>query len=496
MTKNTFYITTPIYYVNDKPHIGHAYTSIAADVIARFKRLDNFDVFFLTGTDEHGQKVAQSAKKQDKDPKEFVDVLVEHFKELNQIMNISNDCFIRTTEERHVKTVQKVWEQLQSRQEIYKGSYAGWYSVRDEAFYSESELVDGKAPTGAEVEWIEEESYFFTLSKWQDKLLEFYAKNPDFVGPKERYNEVISFVKSGLEDLSVSRIKLTWGVKVPSDSAHTVYVWLDALFNYITAVEGTNYWPCDLHLVGKDIVRFHAVYWPAFLMALDLPLPKRVFAHGWWLNEGEKISKSLGNVIDPITLSKEVGVDNLRFYMIREVPFGHDGNYSQASFNARINAELANNIGNLTQRVVAFAAKNCGGSVPTPSKFLDVDNELLQEAHSAIEKIRLLIDKQALHLAAGEVVALATLGNIYIDHQTPWTYAKTDQERMHTIIYVLLELIRVIGILLLPFVPDSAQKILDIFSIEKADFASLTIKLESGKVLKQGEIIFPRVEGQ
>lgn len=493
MPRETFYITTPIYYVNDKPHIGHAYTSIAADVIARFKHLDNFDVFFLTGTDEHGQKVAQSAAKHGKEPKEFVDSLVEHFKDLGRKMNLSNDCFIRTTEERHLQTVQKVWLELEKRQEIYKSSYFGWYSVRDEAFYSESELINGKAPTGAEVEWLEEESYFFKLSKWQDKLLDFYHKNPDFVGPKERYNEVISFVKSGLEDLSVSRIKFTWGVKVPSDSVHTIYVWLDALFNYITAVEDKRYWPCDLHLVGKDIVRFHAVYWPAFLMALDYPLPKRIFAHGWWLNEGEKISKSLGNVIDPIALAEKVGLDNLRFYMIREVPFGQDGNYSQASFNARINAELANNIGNLTQRVVAFAVKNCGSVVPTPSKFLDVDNELLEEAYSAVEKMRALINKQALHLAVGEVVSLATLGNVFIDHQTPWRYAKTDIERMNTIIYVLLELIKVIAILLLPFIPESAQKMLDIFEIEKADFASIETRLKPGTSLKQSEIIFPKI---
>lgn len=338
----TFYITTPIYYVNDAPHIGHAYTTIASDVLARFKRLDGFEVMFLTGTDEHGQKIEKSAAKAGVDIQSFTDKFSETFRSLNKTLNISNDDFIRTTEPRHKKTVQEIWKKLLASGNIYLGSYSGWYAVRDEAFYAESEIVDGKAPTGAEVEWITEPSYFFKLSAWQDKLLKFYDDHPDFIAPTSRRNEVLSFVKGGLHDLSVSRTSFKWGIPIPNDEHHVMYVWLDALFNYYSAIhneERQHFWPCDLHIVGKDILRFHAIYWPAFLMACNLPLPKRVYAHGWWTNDGEKISKSLGNTIDPVKLIEEFNLDYVRYFLMTEMPFGNDGNYSRSAFINKVNSQ-------------------------------------------------------------------------------------------------------------------------------------------------------------
>ena len=360
-----YYVTTPIYYVNDAPHIGHAYTTLACDVLARFKRLDGFDVKFLTGTDEHGQKVAKSAAAKDMDPREFTDMVSRKFRDLAQFMNCENFDFIRTTEARHKKASQAIWKRLVERDEIYLGSYAGWYAVRDEAFYTEDELTDGPdgkktAPSGAEVEWVEEPSYFFKLSEWGDRLLEHYQDHQDFVLPNTRLNEVKSFVSGGLQDLSVSRTTFKWGVPVPGDDEHIMYVWLDALTNYITGVgfpetekgDYATYWPADLHMVGKDILRFHAVYWPAFLMAAGLEPPKRVFAHGWWTNEGRKISKSLGNIIDPIHLVEKYGLDPVRYFLLREVPFGNDGDFSHAAMVTRMNSELANDYGNLAQRVL------------------------------------------------------------------------------------------------------------------------------------------------
>jgi methionyl-tRNA synthetase len=345
---NTYYITTPIYYVNDKPHLGHAYTSVACDAIARYMRLDGMEVKFLTGTDEHGQKVEKSAAAAGVPPQAFVDEVSEHFREMAHTLNLTNDDFIRTTEPRHKEAAQALWKKLEAAGDIYLGGYAGWYATRDEAFYQESELVNGKAPTGADVEWVEEPSYFFRLSKYQQPLLDFYAANPDFILPESRRNEVLSFVKGGLKDLSISRTTFNWGIPVPGDEKHIMYVWLDALTNYWTAADGK--WPADLHMVGKDILRFHAVYWPAFLMSAKLALPKRVFAHGWWTIEGEKMSKSLGNVVAPAHLVEKYGLDQTRYFLLREVPFGSDGNFSRQSMFERINADLANNIGNLAQQ--------------------------------------------------------------------------------------------------------------------------------------------------
>ncbi|MDX1737930.1 MAG: methionine--tRNA ligase, partial [Alphaproteobacteria bacterium] len=405
-----FYITTPIYYVNDKPHIGHAYTTLACDVMARFKRMDGFNVHFLTGTDEHGQKVEQSAEKAGIDPQSFTDKVSQNFRDLATAMKFTNDDFIRTTEDRHKKAAQALWNKLLETGDIYLGAYAGWYAVRDEAFYTETELVDGPdgkkiAPTGAEVEWVEEPSYFFKLSAWEDRLLDFYEQNPDFILPQSRRNEVLSFVKGGLKDLSVSRTTFKWGVPVPGDDDHIMYVWLDALTNYLTAVGYPDqdsesfkaFWPADIHMVGKDILRFHAVYWPAFLMAAELPLPKRVFAHGWWTNEGQKISKSVGNVIDPIDLIERYGLDQTRYFLMREVPFGNDGDFAHEAMVGRMNTDLANDIGNLCQRVMSMIFKNCDAAYPNVGAYTDDDKALIAAADEALEKLREHIDRQSFH---------------------------------------------------------------------------------------------------
>ncbi|MCC7260363.1 MAG: methionine--tRNA ligase [Alphaproteobacteria bacterium] len=512
MTKS-FYITTPIYYVNDSPHIGHAYTTLACDVMARFKRLDGYDVKFLTGTDEHGQKVDKAAQAAGVTPQAFTDKVSQRFRDLTGVMNFSNDDFIRTTEPRHIKATQALWERIKANGHIYLGSYAGWYSVRDEAFYTETELTkdsDGQriAPTGAPVEWVEEPSYFFNLSEWQDKLLEFYDAHPDFVVPESRYNEVRSFVKGGLKDLSVSRTSFSWGVPVPGDEKHVMYVWLDALTNYITALgfpetggEYAQYWDgregCSpLHVVGKDILRFHAVYWPAFLMAANLKPPARVTAHGWWTNEGQKISKSVGNVIDPIALVNEFGLDPVRYYMMREVPFGNDGNYARASMINRINSDLANNVGNLSQRTLSMIQKNCDAKVPEHGAFTPEDNALLDGAYALLSKLRAHVEKQEFHFVLDSIFALSTQANLYIDQQAPWGLKKTDPARMHTVLYVLAETIRVIALYLQPFIPASAGKMLDQLAIpedqRRFTFASAKHSLIPGTPLPVPEGIFPR----
>ncbi len=498
MNKN-FYITTPIYYVNDAPHIGHAYTTIASDVIARFKRLDGFNVMFLTGTDEHGQKIEKSAAKAGVDIQAFTDKFSEAFKNLNINLKISNDDFIRTTEIRHKSTVQEIWKKLFTSGNVYLGSYSGWYAVRDEAFYQESELVDGKAPTGAEVEWITEPSYFFNLSKWQDKLLKFYEENPDFIAPNSRKNEVLSFVKGGLHDLSVSRTSFKWGIPIPNDEHHVMYVWLDALFNYYSAIhtqERKQFWPCDLHIVGKDILRFHAVYWPAFLMACELPLPKRVFAHGWWTNEGEKISKSLGNTIDPIKLMDEFGLDYVRYFLMTEMPFGNDGNFSRDAFINKVNSNLCNNIGNLAQRVLSFINKNCDAKVPHCNQLIGEDKKLLDLAYSLADRMRNHIDKQEIHLAFEEVISLGSAANEYVDKQAPWVLKKSDVERMNTVLYVLCESLRILGIALLPIIPDSANKLLEQLGVESPRLENMSVDfaLRSGAELPVPQGIFPRLQ--
>ncbi|MEO5335604.1 MAG: methionine--tRNA ligase [Magnetospirillum sp. WYHS-4] len=504
-----FYITTPIYYVNDVPHIGHAYTTLACDVLARFKRLDGFDVKFLTGTDEHGQKVEKSAKASGMDPRAFTDKVSQNFRDLAKAMNFSNDDFIRTTEERHLRSCQHLWKVLEEKGEIFLGSYAGWYAVRDEAFYAEGELVSGPggkklAPTGAEVEWVEEPSYFFRLSAWQERLIAYYEANPDCILPKSRFNEVMSFVKGGLQDLSVSRTTFSWGIPVPGNDAHIMYVWLDALTNYITAVgypdteagEYRTYWPADVHMVGKDILRFHAVYWPAFLMAAGLEPPRRVFAHGWWTNEGQKISKSVGNVIDPLALIAKYGLDQTRYFLLREVPFGNDGDYSHAAMVHRMNSDLANDFGNLAQRVLSMIAKNCAGTVPMHREFTDDDREMLGSAHALLGKIRHALEVQSFHEALDTLWMVVRAANGYVDHQAPWKLKKEDPARMGTVLYVLAETIRHLALLAQPFVPDSAGRMLDQLAVAPLHrtFAYLGAEhaLVPGISLPPPQGVFPR----
>jgi methionyl-tRNA synthetase len=502
-------VTTPIYYVNDSPHIGHAYTTLACDVLARFKRLDGFDVKFLTGTDEHGQKVEKSALAAGVDPKDFTDKVSKNFRDLAGLMNFSHDDFIRTTEERHKKSVQDLWNKLLDKGEIYLDSYAGWYAVRDEAFYGEAELTDdsdGKktAPSGAEVEWVEEPSYFFKLSAWGNKLLEFYDENPNFIAPESRRNEVLSFVKGGLRDLSISRTTFEWGVPVPDDDKHIMYVWLDALTNYITGVgypntnsgEYATYWPCDLHMVGKDILRFHAVYWPAFLLAAGLDVPKRIFAHGWWTNEGEKISKSLGNVIDPVDLVDRYGLDQVRYFLLREVPFGNDGDFSHQAMVNRMNGELSNDLGNLAQRVLSMVAKNCGGVVPQHGEFTDDDLALLGATEDIIEKLRCALDLQLFHKALEIIWVVIRAANVYVDYQAPWKLKKENPNRMATVLYVLSETIRRIALVLQPFMPDTMSLMLEqvAVSTNHRTFSHLgkDHHLSPGTSLPEPEGLFPR----
>ncbi len=504
----SYYITTPIYYVNDAPHIGHAYTTLACDVLARFKRLDGYDVKFLTGTDEHGQKVETSANAAGIAPQAFTDRVSQNFRDLAVAMKFTNDDFIRTTEDRHKKACQAIWERLIKEDQIYLGAYAGWYAVRDEAYYGEDELTktpEGKriAPSGAEVEWVEEPSYFFRLSEWGDKLLKYYDDNPDFIAPKTRRNEVVSFIKSGLRDLSVSRTTFKWGVPVPGDDDHIMYVWLDALTNYITSAgfpdtegEYAKRWPADLHMVGKDILRFHTVYWPAFLLAAGLEPPKRVFAHGWWTNEGQKISKSLGNVIEPNQLVADYGLDQVRYFLLREVPFGNDGDFSRRAMINRMNGELANDYGNLAQRVLSMVFKNCDGVIPTPGDYTPEDNELLDGAGALLDTVRGQLDRQHFHEALESIWVIIRAANGYVDHQAPWKLKKEDPDRMKTVLYVLTETIRRITLLLQPVMPDSTAKILDQLEVGESDrsFSALAegISIKAGTVIEKPEGVFPR----
>jgi methionyl-tRNA synthetase len=504
--KQKFYITTPIYYVNGAPHLGHAYTSTAADVLARFKRLDGFDVFFLTGTDEHGQKVAAAARAAGIDSQAFTDRVAADFLDMSKRMNISNDDFIRTTEARHKHACQVLWQRLVDAGAIYLGKYEGWYAVRDEAFYDEDELIiaaDGskKAPTGAPVEWVVEPSYFFKLSAFQDRLLALYEANPDFVAPAAKRNEVLSFVRGGLNDLSVSRTSFSWGVPVPGDPAHVMYVWLDALANYITAVgypdaqaERYAYWPANVHLVGKEIVRFHAVYWPAFLMAAGLPVPGKVFSHGWWTVEGEKMSKSLGNFIDVRTLIDEFGLDAVRFFLLREVPFGGDGDFSRKALISRLNVELANDLGNLAQRTLSFIAKNAAGRVPAFGALTEPDGVLLDQAAALTGQVRDAIERLAFHEALEEIWKVVRAANGYIDRQAPWALRKTDPARMNTVLRVLLEAIRAVAMLLQPFMPDSMGKLLDQLGVAPAarQIADLAAPMVDAVALPSPFGIFPR----
>ena len=505
--RSTYYVTTPIYYVNDVPHIGHAYATLACDVMARFKRLDGYDVHFLTGTDEHGQKVEKAAAAAGLTPQAFTDKVSQSFRDLLGAMNFSPDGFIRTTEKRHYAACQALWEKLVAAGDIYLGKYTGWYSVRDEAFYADGETevgTDGKrraGPVGNEVEWVEEPSYFFKLSTWGDRLLEFYDKNPRFIAPESRRNEVISFVKSGLQDLSVSRTSFSWGVPVPGDSKHIMYVWLDALTNYITECGYPDiknplwrFWPADLHIVGKDIIRFHCVFWPAFLMAAGVAPPQRVFASGWWTTEGQKISKSLGNAIDPNAVTVEFGLDPVRYFLLREVPFGNDGDFQRRALIGRLNADLANAYGNLCQRVLSIVAKNCDAKVPVKGVLVDADNALLDRAKGLLAVLRADIEEQAFHRALISIWEVIADANRYVDAQAPWALAKTDPARRDTVLWVLAETIRRVTLLVQPFMPDSAGKILDQLAVpaELRTFASFDRDLEVGTPLPKPQGVFPR----
>lgn len=499
---NKFYITTPIYYVNDVPHIGHMYTTLACDMIARFMRLEGKDVKFLTGTDEHGQKVEKAALLAGKNPQEFVNGVSGNFRDLASFMQFTQDDFIRTTEPRHIKAAQHLWQTLLNNNEIYLGGYSGWYAIRDEAFYQESELVNGKAPTGADVEWVTEPSYFFRLSKWQDRLLQFYHANPHFIAPEGRRNEVLRFVEGGLHDLSVSRTSFKWGIPVPGDPDHVMYVWLDALTNYMTAIgyphqdsaDFKGFWSNSLHIVGKDILRFHAVYWPAFLMAAGLTPPARIFAHGWWTKDGEKISKSLGNAIDPVKLVETYGRDPVRYFFLREVPFGNDGDFSDAALIGRLNSDLANSYGNLVQRVLSFIAKTGGGVVPAPDKIMPADHALLSQAAKIFPSLQSDIEKQALHKVAEQIWHVIGEANRYVDEQKPWALKTENPARMGTILYVLSETIRQIAILTQPLVPEASARILDQLAVpdDQRAFSHLGMTLIPGTILPAPQGVFPR----
>lgn len=503
MNKN-YYVTTPIYYVNASPHIGHAYTNIVADTIARYKRLSGFDVCFLTGTDEHGLKIEKAAKAKNMSPQKFTDEVSEVFKKLTEDLAISNTDFIRTTEVRHKKSAKFLWETLFKNGHIYKDKYEGWYAVRDECFYSESEIVDGKAPTGAEVEWVEEESYFFDLSQWQEPLLNFYAANEDFIYPKSRMNEVINFVKSGLKDLSISRCSFAWGIDITGDDKHIMYVWLDALTNYLSGVnypdtQSANfkkYWPCNLHVIGKDILRFHAVYWPAFLMAANLPLPKNILAHGWWVKSGKKISKSEGNVIDPQEIIAEYGLDQFRYFVLRETSFGKDGDYNKEAITTRVNSELANKIGNLLQRSASMLYKNNDSQIPDIDLAVYESEQLLKEAQSSVDSFIVLMDKYELSNAMQVIVNLAEKANIFVDEKEPWVLKNTNINEMKQVLYIVMEVCRYLGIMLQPFIPNSASKLLDTINVDKNErnFKHLTKEFRLTKrEINKPEPIFPRI---
>lgn len=493
--KKNFYVTTPIFYVNAAPHVGTAYTLIASDCIARFKEMQGFNVHFLTGTDEHGQKVERKAQELSLTPIQHADKTHVSFLELCQALNISNTDFIRTTEDRHKNYVKDIWQQVEKNGYIYKDKYCGWYSVRDEAFYDEKELIDGKAPTGAAVEWVEEESYFFRLSDFEEKLLKFYEENPSFIEPKSRKNEVISFVKGGLKDLSVSRTTFSWGIPVPNDEKHVMYVWFDALFNYISALQNSEelkeFWPCDVHIVGKDILRFHAVYWPAFLMATGLPLPKKVFAHGWLTNEGQKISKSLGNVIDPFKVAEDFGVDYLRYFLMREITFGNDGDFSENALKTRVNAELVNKIGNLSQRVLTFICNKLKGKLPDLSDLFSRDEELLAMASNSYEQYCNHMENLNFKNAIECITMLADSANEYIDHNPPWNLIKSEStiEQAKNVLGVLCEVIRQIAVMLMPIVPASAEVMLKNLNLTPEDYENLKLEL----IINKPQIVFPRI---
>ncbi len=508
MSKN-YYITTPIYYPSAKPHMGHAYSSIIADFFARFKKIDGYKVFFLTGTDEHGLKIQRAAEKENKQPLEFCDEISKTFKDLSKKLNLSNNDFIRTTEKRHYESVQNLWKILEQKGEIYLSKYSGWYSVSDEAFYLEDEIeeINGiklAKSSGSSVEWLEEESYFFKLSKWQNKLLDLYQKNENFILPKSRKNEVVSFVKSGLKDLSISRKSFSWGIPVPTNKDHVIYVWLDALTNYISALNYPhtddklykNFWPADVHMIGKDILRFHAVYWPAFLLAAGLPTPKRVYGHGWILSGDEKMSKSKGNILDPIEIIKDYGLDPLRYYLLKEVSFGNDGSISKDKLISCINSDLANNFGNFCQRVITFTEKNLSLKVPNPDSFKNEDINILNNYSNNYKNIIEYINNQNINLYMNFIVDQMFIANKYFNDQEPWK-KKGDLKRLNTIIYISLELLRKISLLLYPVIPNSSLKVLSVFNIQEDNLNIDSIKndefLKPNLELKKIGILFNKI---
>ena len=510
MSKN-FYITTPIYYPSGKPHMGHAYSSIVADIFARFKKLEDYNVLFLTGTDEHGLKIQKEAKKNNKDPKIFCDELSEKFRSLTKILNLSNNDFIRTTENRHHKSVVEIWNRLVKSGDIYLDKYSGWYSVSDEAFYDEDEIEIIKGTkvsksSGSNVEWVEEESYFFKLSAWSKKLLEFYDKNPKFILPTSRKNEVIKFVEKGLKDLSISRTSFSWGIPVPKNEKHVIYVWLDALTNYISALnfpdvenkKYKDYWPADVHIIGKDILRFHAVFWPAFLLAAKLSPPKRVFGHGWILSDEKKMSKSLGNILDPIEIINKYGIDQLRYYLVKEVSLGNDGSISMENLKNCINNDLANNYGNLCQRVFSFIKKNCENKIPKSKKLNTSDKELLDTLKSNIPKLINFMNNQELNEYVKMVVSFSFDANKYFNDAEPWSLKIKDPDRMKTILFTIVQQIKNISILLSPIIPNATNKVLSIMNYSnkniKIDKINEDNLLNHDKQLDNLEILFNKIE--
>ncbi len=503
-----FYITTAISYPNGVPHIGHAYELIATDAIARYKRLDGYDVLFLTGTDEHGIKMLQTARDLGISASELANTNTPEFERMAQVLDASNDDFVRTTEPRHRVASQEIWRRMRENDDIYKGSYAGWYSVRDEAYYDEKEVVRGEdgvciGPQGTPVEWVEEESYFFRLSAYQDRLLKHYADNPGFIGPDSCRNEVVSFVKGGLNDLSISRTTFDWGIPVPDDRDHVMYVWVDALTNYLTGAgwpdndgDQSSPWPADVHMIGKDIIRFHSVYWPAFLMSAGVELPKRIYGHGFLFNRGEKMSKSVGNVVDPFALAQGFGVDQIRYFFLREIPFGNDGNYSHEAIVNRVNADLANDLGNLAQRSLSMIAKNCQGRVPEPGQPSSDDRVILDLAYGLVDATRPHIDNLAIHKALEDIWRVVAEANRYFASQEPWSLKKTDPARMASVLHTTAEVVRVIAIMVQPFMPGSASRLLDLVAVgtdaRKFTNACAQSVLAAGVELPKPEGVFPR----
>ncbi|ORI13843.1 methionine--tRNA ligase [Rhodococcus sp. 1163] len=507
-SRPSFYVTTAIAYPNGVPHIGHAYEYIATDVIARFKRLDGFDVMFLTGTDEHGLKMQQTAVKEGIDVVDLAARNSDAFEELDKALGISHDRFIRTTDEDHHAASKELWRRMEANGDIYLDAFSGWYSVRDEAFYTEAETTvadDGTrvaTETNTPVEWTEEASYFFRLSAYQDKLLALYDAQPDFIAPVSRRNEIVNFVKGGLRDLSISRTTFDWGIQVPNDPEHVMYVWVDALTNYITGVgypdtesaKYQKYWPADLHIIGKDITRFHTVFWPAFLMSAGVELPKRVFVHGFLNNKGEKMSKSVGNVVDPFALVEEFGLDSLRFFLLREVSFGQDGSYSAEAIVTRMNADLSNELGNLAQRSLTMVAKNCDAVVPTPGEFTAEDSAMLARADELLEICRREFDVQALHSAVEAIWSVLGETNRYFSQQEPWVLRKTDPARMATVLYVTMEVLRIVAILVQPIMPDSAARILELLGSPAHEFSDISSRIVVGTPLPAPSPVFPKYE--